>query len=445
VNDLAAKKTPPGPKSRLITGNMREFNRDTLGFLDRCAREYGDVVRARFLHIPTYFLFNPEHIEYLLASGSNNFVKLRFPLFRQVVGNGLITSEGEFWRRQRGLSQPSFHRERIASYGRTMVELIEGRMAGWSDGTEINLHDEMVLLTLQIVAATLFSSDVSNEVDNVGQALDRIVYTFRSTATLRWFLDNSLPTPNHLRFKRDVKEIDRFVYRIIGERRASGQDTGDLLSMLLRAQDDAGAPMSDRQLRDEVITIFLAGFETTSVTLLWAWILLSQNPDVEDRLGSELSHVLGERPPTVADLPQLRYVDWIVKETLRLYPPIHGIAREAANDCEVGGYPIRRGSYVSAFPWVVHHDARWYDEPLKFRPERWGEEKSSHLPRFAYFPFGGGPRICIGNTFALMEAVLVLSTIGQRFRLRRRPGKIELVPALTLRPSGDMRVRLERR
>jgi cytochrome P450 len=326
-----------------------------------------------------------------------------------------------------------------------MVEWTECRMAAWSDGTEIDLHHEMMQLTLQIVAATLFGADVSEEVDKVGRALDRIVYTFRSTATLRWFLDNSLPTPNHLRFKRDVKEIDRFVHRIIGERRASRQDTGDLLSMLLQAQGEEASPEADRQLRDEVITILLAGFETTAVTLMWVWILLSQNPDVEDRLGSELSQVLGGRAPTVADLPQLRYVDWIVKETLRLYPPIHGIAREAAHDCEIGGYPIRRGSYVTAFPWVVHHDTRWYDEPLKFRPERWGDEKLSHLPRFSYFPFGGGPRICIGNTFALMEAVLVVSTIGQRFRLRRGPGDIELVPALTLRPSGDMRVRLERR
>ncbi|HEX3559271.1 MAG TPA: cytochrome P450 [Pyrinomonadaceae bacterium] len=446
---MVAATVPRGPKGGRVMGNMREFNRDTLAFVERCAREFGDVVRTRFLYVPAYFLFHPEHIEYVLASGSKNFIKpmsLRSPFFLRLVGNGLVTSEGDFWRRQRRLAQPAFHRDRTSAYGETMVAFTERVLGRWRDGETIDAHEEMMRLAQSIVVKTLFGADVSDASDRVGRALHRIVRPFASQATLKWILDNRLPTPGHLRFNRAVREIDRVVYQIISERRASGADTGDLLSMLLRAQDEDGTQMTDRQLRDEVMTLFLAGHETTALTLTWAWYLLARNAEVEGKLHAELEEVLQNRAPTVEDLPRLRYTERVVKESMRLYPPAYAVGREAVRDCEVGGYRIPAGMQIFAFQWVVQRDARWYDEPESFRPERWRDEVASRLPKFAYFPFGGGPRQCIGNSFALMEAVLVLATIARRFRLRLVPGHaVGLLPAMSLRPKGGVHVRLEKR
>ena len=440
---------PQGPKGGRVMGNMREFNRDTLGFIGRCAREFGDVVLTRFLYVPAYFLFHPEHIEYVLASGSKNFIKpisFKSPFFRRLVGNGLVTSEGDFWRRQRRLAQPAFHRDRTSAYGETMVAFTERALDSWRDGETLDAHEEMMRLTQAIVVKTLFGADVSDEADRVGRAMHLIVRPFASQATLKWILDNRLPTPGHFRFNRAVREIDRVVYHIIAGRRASGEDTGDLLSMLLRAQDEDGTQMTDRQLRDEVMTLFIAGHETTALTLTWAWYLLAQNPEAEKKLHAELEEVLGGRAPSVDDLPRLRYCEWIVKESMRLYPPAWGVGREAVRDCEVGGYRIPEGMQIFTFQWVVQRDARWYDEPESFRPERWREEVAARLPKFAYFPFGGGPRQCIGNSFATMEAVLVLSTIARRFRLRLADSHaVELLPAMSLRPKGGVWLKLERR
>ena len=446
---MVAAPVPAGPKGGRVMGNMREFNRDSLGFVERCAREFGDVVPTRFLYVPALFLFHPEQIEYVLAAGSKNFIKaasLRSPFFHRLVGNGLVTSEGDFWRRQRRLAQPAFHRDRVNAYAETMVDFTERLLARWRAGSVVDAHEEMMRLTQSIVASTLFSADVSGDSDEIGEALGRIVRPFASQATLKWILDNRLPTPGHLRFNRDVRKIDRFVYRVIAERRASGEETGDLLSMLLGAQDEDGSGMTDRQLRDELMTIFLAGHETTALALTWAWHLLGENPEAEAALAAELSEVLGGRAPTAADLPRLRYAEWVVKESMRLYPPAWGVGREAARDCEVGGYRVPKGMQVFAFQWVVQRDPRWFDEPERFRPERWGEEAAARLPRYAYFPFGGGPRLCIGNYFATMEAVLVLATVARRFRLRAVPGhKVELLPAMSLRPRRGVMMELEPR
>jgi cytochrome P450 len=432
-----------------LLGNMRAFNGDSLGFIERCAREFGDVVPTRFLYVPALFLFHPDHVEYVLATGSKNFIKaatLRSPFFHRLVGRGLVTSEGDFWRRQRRLAQPAFHRDRVESYARTMVLYAERMLSDWRDGRTLDAHEEMVLLTQSVVAQTLFSADVSGEARGIGEALSEIVRPFASQATLKWILDNRLPTPAHLRFNRNVRKIDRFVYRLIEERRASREDTGDLLSMLLAAQDEDGSGMTDKQLRDELMTIFLAGHETTALALTWAWYLLAQNPEADAKLAEELKEVLGGRAPTVADLPRLRYADWVVKESMRLYPPAWAVGRECVRECEVGGYRVAKGTQVLGFQWVIQRDPRWFADPLAFRPERWGEESVARLPKYAYFPFGGGPRLCIGNYFATMEAVLILSTIAQRFRLRLVPGhEVEVLPALSLRPKRGLKVKLEER
>lgn len=446
---MAAAVIPHGPKGHLLLGNMPEFNRDPLEFLARCAREYGDVVRTRFLYVTAYFLNNPDHIEYVLATNNRNFIKsrsLRSPFFHRLVGNGLVTSESDFWRRQRRLAQPAFHRDRVNAYSEVMVNYTERMLGAWREGEVRDIHREMMRLTMEIVVRTLFNADVSGDADQVGATLQLMVKPFASQATLQWILDNRLPTPGHRRFFSAVQSIDEIVYRIIGQRRASGQDQGDLLSMLLQAQDEDGSRMTDKQLRDEVMTLFLAGHETTALALSWAWYLLAKHPQVEAKLAAELEEVLGGRAPTAADLPRLRYTEMILKESMRLYPPAYGVGREALKDCEIGGYLVPAGTQLFMFQWVVHRDERYFDHPEAFRPERWADDLAARLPKYAYFPFGGGPRVCIGSSFAMMEAVLLLATIAQRFRLALVPEHpVALLPAMSLRPKNGIKVTLLKR
>jgi cytochrome P450 len=436
---------PPGPKGHPFLGVMRKYNRDGLAFVERCARDYGDVVRTRFLYVTAYFIFDPGLIEQVLVTDNRNYIKsasLRSPFFQRMVGNGLVTSEGDFWRRQRRLAQPAFHRNRLESYGRIMVELTEGMLSNWSNGQSLDVHQEMMRLTQEIVVKCLFSTEVSGDTERIMQALDIIVKPFASQATLRWILDNRLPTPGNRRFHKAVRKLDEIIYRIIEERRASGQDRGDLLSMLLQARDEDGGQMSDKQLRDEVMTIFLAGHETTALALSWAWYLLSRHPEIEAKLGDELEESLGERAPSLGDLPRLRYAENVIKESLRLYPPAYAVGREAIRDCEVGGYSVPKGTQLFIFQWVVQRDPRFFPSPEEFDPDRWTEEFTAGLPKYAYFPFGGGPRACIGNSFAMMEATLLLATIAQKFRLRLTPPNREvgILPALSLRPKGGIKV-----
>src|SRR5258705_10285750 len=314
--DLAVKHAkpgqaplPPGPKGHPIMGVMREFNSDTLGFVTRC-QQYGDVVRTRFLWVHAYFLFKPDDIEAVLTTKAKSFRKaqsLRSPFFHRLVGNGLVTSEGDFWRRQRRLAQPAFHRQRISSYGDVMVDYAQRAIANWQSGETRDIARDMTRLTLEIVVKPLFNSDISNDADHVGEILFGLVKPFASQATVKWILDNRLPTPGHRRYFKAVSEIDRIVFRIIAERRANASDEGDLLSMLLQAQDDDGSQMSDRQLRDEVMTLFLAGHETTALALSWCWYLLALHPEAERKFHCELDEVPARRPPNVSDLPKLDY------------------------------------------------------------------------------------------------------------------------------------------
>jgi cytochrome P450 len=398
----------------------------------------------RFLYLTAYFLYHPRDIEYVISTNAKNFIKSRnqrSPLFQRLVGNGLLTSEGDAWKRQRRLAQPAFHRQRINAYAETMATYGERTISTWRDGEVRDLHGDMMRLTLEIVVKTLFNADVSADADKVGRVLSRIVTPFAGQATLKWIMDNRLPTITHRRFNRDAREIDAIVYRIINERRRNGLDEGDLLSMLLKAQDEDGSRLSDKQLRDEVMTIFLAGHETTALTLCWAWYLLAQNPETEKEFHAELAEVLGGRLPTMADLSRLQYTEKIAKESMRLYPPAYALGREAVEECEIGGFRVPRGTQVFMFQWSTQRDARFFVEPERFWPERWTEEFANSLPKYAYFPFGGGPRACIGNYFAMMEVVLLLATIGQRFRFSLVPDHpVSLMPAMSLRPQDGIRV-----
>jgi cytochrome P450 len=428
---------------------MPEFNRDTFGFIERCRRDYGDVVRMRFLYLTAHFLYHPADIEYVLVTNAKNFIKsrsLRTPFFQRLVGNGLLTSEGEVWKRQRRLAQPAFHRQRISAYAEVMVEYGSRMIASWRAGETRDIHRDMMRLTLEVVVKTLFNTDVSAEADKVGQVLSQMAKPFASQATLKWILDNRLPTSTHRSFNRAAREIDEIVYRLIAERRSSGSDEGDLLSMLLAAHDEDGSRMNDKQLRDEVMTLFLAGHETTALTLSWAWYLLAQNPESEAKFHAELDEVLDSGLPAVDDLARLKYTEMIAKESMRLYPPAYALGREAIEECELGGYRVPAGAQVFMFQWATQRDPRFFAEPDAFRPERWTEEFSNRLPKYAYFPFGGGPRACIGNYFAMMEIVMLLATIGQRFRFSLVPDQqVSLMPAMSLRPANGIKIKVENR
>ena len=409
-------------------------------------RDYGDIVTMRYYNFRVFFVSHPDYIEQVLVTDNRKFIKGRIlRKNRQLFGNGLLTSEGDFWLRQRRLAQPAFHRARIASYADTMVKFALRIASEWSSGEERDIHAEMMRLTLSIVAKTLFDADVDREAQRVGQALEAIMHLnsdFRKLLiTPTW-----LPTPRKIRATFATAKLNRIIYRFIDERRASDTDNGDLLSMLLAARDDDGSRMTNRQLRDESITIFLAGHETTANALSWTWMLLSQNPQVEATLHEELDRVLAGRAPTVEDLPDLRYTGHVVTESMRLYPPAWGMARIAIEDAEIAGYPIPKGCGVSLAQWVVHRDPRWFEAPLEFRPERWEGDLLKRIPRFAYFPFGGGPRQCIGNNFAVMEATLLLATLAQQFRISLIPGR-EIIPAasITLRPKTGIWGKIEKR
>jgi len=441
------RKYPPGPAPNSRSGSFKEYSRDPLSYLPQMTREYGDIITMRFYKFRVYYVSHPDYIEEILVNQARKFIKGRIlRANKRLFGNGLLTSEGDFWLRQRRLAQPAFHRARIATYAETMTRFAERMVETWRDGETRDVHAEMMRLTLQIVAKTLFDADVDRDAQQVGRALEAIMEhnsDFRKLIlTPAW-----LPTLRNIRAALAIRRLNKIIYRIIGERRAAGSyDAGDLLSMLLHAQDEDGSRMGDQQLRDEVITLFLAGHETTALTLSWTWWLLAQHPEAESNLHSELDSILGGRKPALEDLPKLRYTEHVITESMRLYPPAWGMARLAIEDAKIGEYTIPKGCGVSASQWVVHRDPRWFDAPQEFRPERWEGDLAKRLPRFAYFPFGGGPRQCIGNTFATMEAALILATIAQRFRFRLVPNH-PVVPmaSITLRPRHGIRVVLEAR
>ena len=437
-------KFPPGPPNRLFGMLFGALQQDPLQYFTDMTQQYGDVWGMRIGNFRSFFINHPDLIEDVLVNKARLYHKGRIlQANKYLFGEGLLTAEGDFWLRQRRLAQPAFHRERIAAYAATMADYTEQMLAKWCGGEERDVHQEMMNLALRIVGKTLFDADVTHEAREVGETLDmllKIASNFGRTVLLPLWV----PTPQNLRAKAGVRRIEKIIYRIIAERRESGHDTGDLLSTLLQVRDEDGTRMNDRQLRDETITLFLAGHETTASTLSWTWWLLAQNPAVEKRFHEELHCVLGGRAPTMDDLPKLTYLGLVLTESLRLYPPAWGMARLAEEEHEILGYPVRPGYGVAMAQWVVHRDARWFDAPLEFRPERWENGLAKQLPRFAYFPFGGGPRQCIGNTFALMEASVVLATIGQKFRLSVLPGQeVRPMASITMRPRNGIRVRLE--
>jgi cytochrome P450 len=433
----------------VIGGSLLAFRRDMIGFLERTARVHGDVAYFTLGPQPVYLLSHPDDIKDVLITYNKSFVKGRgLQRAKRLLGEGLLTSEGEFHTRQRRLAQPAFHRQRIASYAATMVDCASVVRDRWDDGASLDMSDEMMRLTLAVVGKTLFGADVESEADEIGHALSEVMRLFE-IATLPFAeLLEKLPLPATRRFNRARARLDRTVLRLIAERRASGEDTGDLLSMLLLAQDveGDGRGMTDEQLRDECMTLLLAGHETTANALTWTWYLLSQHPEVEAKLHAELDEALEGRVPTFEDLRRLPYTERVLTESMRLYPPAWVIGRRAVADVPVGGYMVPANAIVLTSQYVVQRDPRWFAEPLRFDPDRWTPEAKSSLPRFAYFPFGGGARQCIGEQFAWTEGILLLASLAQSWRARLVPGHpVALQPLITLRPKHGMRMTVARR
>ena len=411
------------------------------------ARQYGDLVYIPLGRQHLYYVGHPDAIRDVLVTHQNKFKKSRMlERARVLLGDGLLTSEGDQHRRQRRLVQPAFHRDRLAGYGAVMVERAAKVRETWEPGRPFDVLQEMMRLTLAIVAKTLFSTEVDSEADEIGAALTQVFDLFEIILMPFSEVLEKLPLPAVRRFQRARKRLDETIYRLIAERREQGNDAGDLLSMLLLARDEeGGSGMSDVQVRDEALTLFLAGHETTADALTWAWYLLSQNPQAEAAFHAELDRVLAGRLPSFDDLPQLRYTESVFSETLRLYPPAWGIGRRALEDYPVGDFVIPALSVVLMSPYAVHRDPRWFPDPLAFRPERWLFEDAAR-PKFAYFPFGGGARVCIGERFAWMEGTLLLAALAQRWKLCLEPGhRVEQQARITLRPKHGMRMIAEPR
>jgi len=412
------------------------------------AKRYGDLPYFRLGPYHAYLVNHPDYVREILVTNQGNFTKSRaLQRAKVLLGEGLLTSEGQFHLRQRRLVQPAFHRERLAGYASVMIEYAARLRDRWTPGSTVDVSDEMMRLTLAVVGKTLFSADVESEASEIGEALTTVLKMFRMLMLPFSEYLEKLPLPSIRRFEKARARLDQTIYKLIRERRESGKDAGDLLSMLLLAQDEeGGGSMTDTQVRDEALTLFLAGHETTANALTWTWYLLSQNPDCESRLHQELDSVLKGRTPEMVDLPQLRYTEMVFAEAMRLYPPAWAIGRMSKEPFELGGVQIAAKSICIVSPYVTQRDPRWFPDPDRFDPERWTPEAREARPKFSYFPFGGGARLCIGERFAWMEGVLVLATLAQNWRLKLdHAQRVRPLPLITLRSKYGMKMHLESR
>jgi cytochrome P450 len=442
IVDRRARNPAPGPRGHPLLGSLPEVRRDPLRLFLAAFHEYGEVVRFHFGPMVAHLVSSPEGVHHVLVENHRNYGKQTrgYRNLRYVLGNGLLTSEGELWRRQRRIAQPAFHRQRIAGFAGTMVRAAEDAAASLDArrGQEIDMHHEMMRLTLRIVGETLLAYDPTHAADEVGSALSFLLAIANERSARILDVPPAIPTPENRRFRRALATLDAVVLRMIAERRRDPRDRGDLLSMLIESRDaETGEAMDDRQLRDEAMTIFLAGHETTANALTFSWLLLSRFPAACRELGAELQAKLGGRSPTVDDLPRLALPRRILQEAMRLFPPAWIIGRSADEADEIGGFGIPARSIVFISPYVIHRHPGLWENPEGFDPARFEKEP----PRGGYLPFGGGPRMCIGNGFAMMEAELVLATLAQRFRFDLVPGPpVDLEPSITLRPRHGVRM-----
>ncbi|MEN8652961.1 cytochrome P450 [Streptomyces sp. 21So2-11] len=443
---LQEYRSVPGPRGLPFLGNLPQFGKNPLAFFERL-RAHGDMVRWRFGRTPCLFLADPQLVGELITEVERSFDQPELGIaFRTLMGNGVIVARGPDWRRKRSLVQPSVRPKQVRSYATTMAECAVELADGWSDGERVDIKREMAALTQRIAVRTIFGTGAAADAEAIGRAMDvaqrEIGAEFSGIGAL---LPDWLPTPGRARIKRAAAVIDAEVAQVVARHRNGDGERPDLLSRLLAAQDETGARLSDEEIRDETVTLYIAGHETTSSTLVWAWYLLARNPRVRAALAEELDRVLGHREPDFDDFAKLTYAQAVVKETLRLYPTIWLLTGVAKVGARIGGLPVAPGTRVWCSQWVTQRDARWFPEPEEFRPERWDAESGEDIPEYAWFPFGGGPRVCLGARFAMVEAVLILAVLARRFDLDVDPGEIRPVPSLTLQPDREVRATVRAR
>jgi cytochrome P450 len=440
-------RTAPGPRGDPLLGHVLRAWREPISLMVEAASGYGDVALLRFGPFLRYYVLGSVGgVHHVLQANAKNYVKSRnYAGLKYVLGHGLLTSEGEFWKRQRRLAQPAFHHQRLPRFAETMARLANEHAGRWPVGETVDMHAAMMRLTFRIVGQTLFSADVEGDAAEIGEALE---------VGLRWAQDYAeqivrvppwVPTPSNVRFRRALSRLDALVLRIIRERMASASDPDDLVGLLMAVRDEVtGERMSERQLRDEVMTIVLAGHETTANALAFTLHLLARHPEVEQRLHAEVDAELGGRAPAFGDLPRLPYAARVVQEGLRLYPPAWCFEREAIADDVIEGFHVPAGSMIALCPYTLHRSTRYWTEPERFDPDRFLPERSSDRPKQAYLPFGDGPRVCIGKAFAMMEATIILAVVAQRFRVgtTEKGAELDLDPGVTLRPRGGVSLRL---
>ncbi len=443
----------PGPRGNWLLGSLPALRRDMLGFFETCQREYGDAAYFRVGQRRSMLLSHPANIEQVLVTDNKKFIKNFAVSFflRPLLGNGLLVNEGENWLRQRRLIQPTFAKPRLEHYSHAMVELTDRMLQSWQTGDERDMAREMMQLTMAIAGKTLLGVDVGDRYREVVVCLEGVMHDFLARFRSPLPLPYWLPTPGNWWLKRTIRRLDGILQQMIDERRAviasESESRGDFLSLLIAARDEAdGTPLSNQQVRDEVMTMFLAGHETTANALSWTWYLLGQHPEQQQRVRNEVDDVLHGRPPTPADMPRLAHCERIIREAMRLYPPAYVIGRRCEEDCTIGSHFIPAMTNVLMSQWVVHRDERWFENPHEFRPDRWTPEFTHALPKYAYFPFGGGPRACIGKEFAMLEAVLILATMAQRIELQLIDEEpLPILPAITLRPAKPVLMRVRSR
>ena len=449
TTSVSATSTLPEPKGYPVIGHALNYRLNPLKFYTRCAT-YGDFVRLKFGPHPVYFLNHPDLIKAIFMTQGGSFLsraegrESRF--FDPLLGHSLFVSEGSFWRRQRRLMQPLFQRHHLVTYGDQAVAHMQTELSTWHGGDAMDVRAVMTRIARRIISHIAFGTAGVAHLNRVEQALAAVLteYDHRDHNWLLYFMPERFPTPSNHRYHAAVAALDAWVYDLIQAGRQHNPDTGDMLSQLLKAQDDSGQGMTDRELRDELVNL-LFGHDTISDIFCWAWWEISQHPEVEARLVEEWQRVLGGRLPTMADLHQLAYTEWTVKETLRLYPLAWVTGRVATQDCDLAGHPIRAGENVVMCQWVTHRDPRFFEEPERFKPERWAPEAAKSIPAYAYYPFGGGPRSCIGQGLTMLEMVLLLPTIGQRFHLRPTMNQSPVPlpgPSFSLRPSSGFTAEL---
>jgi cytochrome P450 len=440
---------PPGPKGRLFGAGLHlASQRDPLGFMERLAREYGDVVHFKIGRRHVYLLNHPEHIKGVLLTHYANFLKGRGIVRRDnFLGEGLLTSEGDFHRRQRQLTKPAFHQGRYEGYAATMTSLASEATRHWRAGDPLDVLESMRQITLPIASQTLFGTSVETEHARIIDAFRTGLSRFKSFKPADTRLSDRL-SPLHRRRLRDARvTLETLVSQIIAERRRAEDDRGDLLSLLLSRNGEEDEQLkSDRQIRDEAVTLFIGGFENVATALTWTWYLLAQNPEAEERLHAELDAVLGGRLPTAADFPRLSYTRMVFEEAMRVYPPVPRLVRTAVRDYRVGDYTVPAGSLVVVSQYLMHRDARYFPDPERFDPERWTPEARRERPAYSYFPFGGGSRRCIGDGFAYMEGVLVLATLASRWKFSLNSSeRVGMSATHFLHPKGTLTMTPEER